>query len=75
MKSGYQVIQQDRFIEDLKALHPKMARADEIVFAVDWRLARDPKRGKHIVGNLWCDVGRPGERTRAVILYTFNEQK
>jgi hypothetical protein len=66
-----------RFTTELKRLEPNEKRADDLIFGIDWVLARDPKSGVSIPSTqVWYIAARDIPKKRhLVIFYTFSAEK
>jgi hypothetical protein len=74
MDSGYQVIHETSFDDELTKIKGSFERADDFMLGVAWRLSRNPYLG-HYLGDrpLWCVSDRSLSNNKLYILYTINE--
>jgi hypothetical protein len=78
------IVESARFTRELKAIQPNPRHADELMDAVKWTLARNPKRGTHspmtgvwmIAADDWPFTGVDDEIPPGlVVFYSFNEEE
>jgi hypothetical protein len=72
------VIRNKRFEKELSKIEPQFERADEFMFGVEWRLARDPLSGSKIVSHppVYCVHSKSSHWIYPVtVFYTFTEDE
>jgi hypothetical protein len=73
MEAGYQVVRETEFDELLAEVMGSILRGDEFIGDVEGILARDPRAGHPMAGNVWCFEKRDAGSDPLSIAYTFNE--
>jgi hypothetical protein len=70
-----EVIEQPRFVEELKAIHRDARRADDFVDGARWALGRDPSVGTHIgKGHVWIlPIAEFESADPVALFYTFDD--
>jgi hypothetical protein len=74
-ESGYQIVHEAAFDEQLAEATGSIFRGDEFIRDVEWVLARNPNSGYPVAENLWCFERREGGSDLLLIVYMFNEAK
>jgi hypothetical protein len=77
MQSCYDIIHEPSFDADIKRISGGPAAGDDLVFALVWALARNPRVGKKLDDDecVWWRSCTDHAIGKVIVFYSFNEPK